>query len=400
MTLDDELPDLFHELAEAHPVGPPPELSDDVFVRATSTSTSSPGRSPVLVGLAAAACVALVVGGLAFLSGRDANPTVSDQPAVTTSTVAPESTPPTTSPLPNAAGVAAVLAPPAQSSIRLISAQHWGKGGIASGAVVAPDGTVFGITVGTGPTWLPVTDEWETIPSERRGLDTIAGRDVAAMVDASAPGQIYRTVRDACWSIELVTADAPMWSDDVTTLISAITPNRDVQPVDDPAVTVEVPDGWTSLGAGRFLESWTIELQVDIDGTTHDVHLAQRPNAPVGVLLYGESNPTPFDHDGQQWWSVDTVTTPGRTSVIGNAGLGAFRIDSDLPAEKLVDIIDELTPTGTDRLPESSGVGATVDSVAEATTEISGDTIAPGDGTAPSNTQCGSLGTGLDLIDS
>lgn len=395
MTLEDELPDLFHELAEAHPVGPRPDLFEDVFVR--MTSTSPPRRSPVLVRLAAAACVALVVGGLVFLSGRDVEPAVSDQPAATTSTVAPESTPPTTSPRPNAVGVATVLAPPAESSIRLISAQHWGSGGIASGAVVAPDGTVFSITVGAGPTWLPDTDQWETIPSERRGLDTIAGRDVAAMVDASAPRQIYRTVRDACWSIELVTADAPMWSDDVTTLISAITPNRDVQPGDNPAVTVEVPNGWTSLGAGRFMESWTMDLQVDVDGTTHDVHLAQRPNAPVGVLLYGESNPTPFDHDGLQWWSVDTVTTPGQTSVIGDAGLGAFRIDSDLPADKLVDIIDELTPTAASRLTVSPR-GDTIDTVDQAMTETSGDTIAPGDRTAPATTQCGSLGTGLDLI--
>lgn len=393
MTLEDELPDLFHELAAAHPVGPRPELSDQVLVR----TTPPPRRSPVVVWLAAAACVALVVGGLAFLSGRDAKPAVSDQPAVTTSTVAPDSTAPPTSPLPSAAGEAIVLAPPAGSSIRLISARHWGNGGIASGAVVAPDGTVFSISVGTGPTWLPDTDQWDAIPSERRALDTIAGRDVAAMIDGSAPGQIYRTVRDDCWSIELVTADAPMWSGEVTTFISAITPNRDVQPVDDYAVTVDVPDGWTSLGAARFLESWTMELQVDIDGTRHDVHLAQRPNAPVGVLLSGESNPVPFDHNGRQWWAVDIVTTPGMTSVIGDEGFGAFHIASDLTTEQLVEIIDELTPTAANTLSDTAS-GA-VDTVAEAVTEISADTIAAAAGTGRPGTQCGELGSGLDLID-
>lgn len=392
MTLDDELPDLFHELAAAHPVGPRPELSDQVLVR----TTPSPRRSPVVVWLAAAACVALVVGGLVLLSGRDANPAVSDQPAVTTSAAAPDSTAPPTSPLPSAAGEATVLAPPAGSSIRLISARHWGSGGLASGAVVAPDGTVFSIHVGTGPTWLPDTDQWDAIPSERRALDTIAGRDVAAIVDGSAPGQIYRTVRDDCWSIELVTADAPMWSGEVTTLISAITPNRGVRPSDDHAVTVEIPDGWSSLGAGRFSERWTMELQVDIDGTVHDVHLAQRPSAPVGVLLSGESNPVPFDHNGRQWWAVDIVTTPGMTSVIGDAGFGAFHITSDLTAEQLVEIVDELIPTAANTLPDNAS--ETVDNVMEIEPEVSNDTIAATAATSL-GTQCGSLGSGLDLIE-
>jgi len=290
------------------------------------------------------------------------------------------------------------LAPPADSDVRLVSVQDWDTSGVASGAVVAPDGTVFSIYVSPGPTWLSDSPDWDAIPPERRGLDTVAGRDVAAIVDESAPGQIYRTVRDGCWSIEIVTADIPMWNDDVTTLIEAITTNRDVQPVDEAAVTVDVPDVWTSLGGGRMLQSWTMELQVDIDGTTHDVHLAQRPNAPVGVLLSGESNPVPFDHNGQQWWAVDIVTTPGMTSVIGNAGLGAFHIISDLPAAQLVGIIDELTHTGTDRLPELSG--ATVDTVAVGMTEFSTDTIAPNSGSSPSSTRCGTLGTGLDLIES
>jgi hypothetical protein len=189
-----------------------------------------------------------------------------------------------------------------------------------------------------------------------------------------------------------------MWSDDVTTLIEAITLNGEVEAVDEAAVTVDVPDGWTSLGGGRMVQSWTMDLRVDIDGTPHDVHLAQRPNAPIGVLLSGESNPVPFDHNGQQWWAVDIVTTPGMTSVIGNAGLGVFHITSDLTAAQLVEIIDELTPTGTDSLPDPAG--GTVDTVAEAMTEVSTDTVAPTAGMSLPGTQCGVLGTGLELIDS
>ncbi len=111
MTLEDELPDLFHELADAHTVGNPPGLGDGLV---DASPSLSPQRSRTLIGLTAA-CIALGVGGLVILSGRNTNPTVSDQPTVTTSTMPPDSTPPTTSPLPNSPGVAVVLAPPADS---------------------------------------------------------------------------------------------------------------------------------------------------------------------------------------------------------------------------------------------------------------------------------------------
>lgn len=86
------------------------------------------------------------------------------------------------------------------------------------------------------------------------------------------------------------------------------------------------------------------------------------------------------------------------TSVIGNAGLGAFHITSDLPATQLVEIIDELAPTSADQLPASPD--ATVDTAVEGMTEFSTDTIAPDAGTTPAATRCGALGVGLDLADS
>lgn len=96
-----------------------------------------------------------------------------------------------------------------------------------------------------------------------------------------------------------------------------------------------------------MLRSWVMELQVDVDGRTHDVHLAQVPDAPVGFLLAGESNPRPFEHDGRQWWTVDIVTTPGMTSVVGTTDLGAFHITADLPADELATIVDSLVVTST-----------------------------------------------------
>lgn len=386
MTLETELPHLFNELANDHTVGTPPQLDDDAL-------KPSPPRSRVLVGLAAAVSVAALVGGLVVLSGRDAEPAASDQPSLSTSTLPATATPPTGSP-----SGKTLLAPSSNGDVRLTSLQDWDRSGIATGAVVSPDGTVFSITVGAGPSWLPDSSDWDSIPSDQRGVDTVAGRDVAAVIDGTAPTQIYRTIRDDCWAIDITTADEPMWSEDVATLIGALATNRNADSTNEAAATVEVPVGWTSLGGGRMPQSWTMTLDVDIDGVTHEVHLAQVPDAPVGVLLSGESNPVAFDHNGQQWWSVDSVTTPGMTTVIGDAGLGAFHITSDLSAEQLISIVDTLTPTPTDQLaivPQGPTVTAVSDQMVE---ESPTDTIAPNAGGAATTAPCGTLGTGLNLV--
>lgn len=398
MNLEQELPHLFNELADDHAVGSPPRLDGG---DALTVMPSPPQRSRVLVGLAAVAAVAALVGGLVVLSGRDPGPAISDQTLTSTSTP-PMSSPPATSPLSNPSGVT-LLAPAANSDVRLIALQDWDRSGVATGAVVSPTGTVFSFAVGTGPSWLPDHPEWDAIPTDERGLDTIAGRDVAAVVDASAPTQIYRTVRDDCWSINITSAGEPLWSDDVATLIDAIATNRNPVPATEAAVTVDVPDGWTSLGGGRMLHSWTMTLEVDSDGGTHQVNLAQVPNAPIGVLLSGESNPVAFEHNGQQWWSVDIVTTPGMTTVVGNTGLGAFHITSDLSAEQLVEIVDTLTPTPTDQLaivPQAPTDTAVPDvTVDEMVDGVPTDTAATNAGTSATTESCGTLGTGLDLVD-
>lgn len=66
MNLEEELPRLFDELAADHAVGSPPRLDAGVsFKRQRSAQ-----RPRVLVGLAAAAIVGVLVGGLVILSGR------------------------------------------------------------------------------------------------------------------------------------------------------------------------------------------------------------------------------------------------------------------------------------------------------------------------------------------
>lgn len=66
MTLEEELPRLFDELAADHTVGAPPQLD----ASASFKQPRSPQRPRILVGLAAAAIVGVLVGGLVILSGR------------------------------------------------------------------------------------------------------------------------------------------------------------------------------------------------------------------------------------------------------------------------------------------------------------------------------------------
>jgi hypothetical protein len=377
MTLEHDLPGLLDELAANHHVGHAPPLG----LHALPLEPARRHHSSAPRVLAVAACTAFVIGGLVFIGGRSKpDTTPANQPDTSPSEVGVPTTMPNAT---NDATGGVVLAPPPTESVELLSAMEFDRSATAAGALTAPDGTVFSLIVSNGPTWPPSGNDWNAIPAERRDVRTVAGREVAAIIDATSPTQIYRTVRDSCWAVEVVTADEATWSDDVTTLIGALRINDSFTSADGAAVSVDVPPGWTSLGGGRMLTSWVMELTVDIDGHPHNVHLAQVPNAPVGFLLAGESNPRPFDHNGRQWWTVDIVTTPGMTSVIGTTDLGAFHITSDLPTDELVTIVDTLVPTPTAQLASYSGVPGTA--VVD-TTPVRGQA-----------TSCGDLGVGITI---
>jgi hypothetical protein len=384
MTLEDELPRLLDELANDHAVGAPPLLPHPDIARAT-THRRAPARRALLV---VAVVVATTVVGLMFLTDwRNADAPSGPTPSTPTNTA------PATMPLlddPDVAVVrarAVLLAPAAGSDIELVAVDERNRYNGASGALVAPDGTVFKIVITPlVDEWLPERPEWTSIPADQRDIATIAGYEVAAVVDASSPTQIYRYVRDRCWSIEIPSAGEEMWSEDLNTLLDALTVDYDVGPVDEAAITVDVPVGWQSLGGGRMLLSWNMQLVVNVDGLPHTVQLSQVPNAAIGYVVGGESNPRPFRHGNAQWWEIDSVTTPGYTTVAGTART-TFSITSDLSADQLATIVDTLVPTPVGQLvvtPDPS-----------ATTEIALESVLP----SSSLSGCGNMGMGVDLVD-
>ena len=247
MTLEHDLPGLLDELAADHHVGHAPPL--DLHTLPIEPARHHHSSAPRV--LAVAACTALTIGGLVFVGGRSKPDTIpGNQPATSPSEVGVPTTMPNTTD--TTGGV--VLAPATTGSIDLLSVTESDLSATAAGALVAPDGTVFSLFIASGSPWPPSRDDyWNSIPAERRDVRTIAGREVAAIIDASAPTQIYRTVRDDCWAVEVDTADEATWSDDVTTLIGALRINDSVTSADGAAVSIDLPQGWTSLGGGRML---------------------------------------------------------------------------------------------------------------------------------------------------
>lgn len=98
-----------------------------------------------------------------MLSDRNADSPVFDQPADQRSTTT--TVPPAPAAVVDDAPMI-ILAPLADSDIRVTSpgVLAWDTSGAASGAVVAPDGTVYSIAVSPHPSWLPDTADWEAIP--------------------------------------------------------------------------------------------------------------------------------------------------------------------------------------------------------------------------------------------
>ncbi len=144
MTLEDELPRLLDELANDHAVGAPPLLPHPDIARAT-THRRAPARRALLV---VAVVVATTVVGLMFLTDwRNADAPSGPTPSTPTNTA------PATMPLlddPDVAVVrarAVLLAPAAGSDIELVAVDERNRYNGASGALVAPDGTVFKIVI-------------------------------------------------------------------------------------------------------------------------------------------------------------------------------------------------------------------------------------------------------------
>jgi hypothetical protein len=301
---------LFTKLADATPVEP-----DATFTPRRGVHVQLAPKQPIRSRLMIAVSMVLVLGAAAALVVRHAEGP-SGEP--TPSTSAPPSDSPSGLWLPQTI----------DGALRIVGYAHHEGSPTAQGAVVAPDGTVFGLSANapsasTAP------------PQERRRIGAF---DVEAVADGTSPAEIYRSIIDDCVAVDITTADEEMWSADTVTLINGLT-------ISGSTVHFDLPAGWTTLGAN----AWKVQYQATIEsttaGTTHELTLVQMPGATLGFYLDAmESPPKEVTVGGQRGWLIAGVTTPGYNTLVALRGSTPFSLAGEVPGDELVRIAESMTP--------------------------------------------------------
>ena len=320
--LEDQLRAYFGELAVSTPVEQPVSFAPRLTHVQVLSSHSARPRQLALVS--SITLVVLAVAAFAVLQKRDPTPS-----GIGSTTPAPvDSTTPSTTPEPVGVDGAVLWAPSTSSAVRIVGYTSWEAAAGSTGAVVAPDGRVFGLTLNA---YYPDT------PAEGE-LRHVGGFDVRAIADATAPAEVYRLIHDGCLSFGIITAGEDPWSDNTTALINGLT----LDPTD---AQLKLPTGWTSLGSSALMAQYGLDIAVTAGGTTNTISLFQMPGAPAGAYLQGmESPPQPVALDGGGTvWVIHGVTTDGFNEIVGERNGTAFRLMGVATSAQLLDLAATMT---------------------------------------------------------
>lgn len=307
--LEDQLRTYFGELADSTPVEQP--VSFAPLLTQVQVLSSHSARPRHLALVSSIALVVLAVAAFAVLQSRDPGP--SEIGSAT----------PSTTPEPVDVEGSVLWAPSASSAVRIVGYTTWDPAAGSAGAVVAPDGRVFGLTLNA---YYPGT------PAEGELLH-VGRYDVRALADATAPAEVYRLIHEGCLSFGIVTAGEDPWSDNTTALINGLTLN----PTN---AQLKLPTGWTSLGSSALMAQYGLDIEVSAGDTTNTISLFQMPGAPAGAYLQGmESPPQPVVLDGVGTvWVIHGVTTDGFTEIVGERDGTAFRLMGVATSAQLLDL--------------------------------------------------------------
>ena len=280
-----------------------------------SRTSSSPRRPRTLTICAAAFVVTLA--GLVAIRSRDDGPAQPDQPlespVATTSEIAssiPSSDPP-------------LFAPPESATVSVTShAVHSMSG--AAGAVIAPDGRIFGI--GLSPA--------SSLAAPTGDLRHIGEFDVRAMTDRTAPEEIYRWISSGCLALDITTAGEAAFSANTEALIEGLT-------IRDDDVTLTLPTGWSLLGASARKTQYQSGLHIAVGDTTTELNLFQMPDTSIGVYLVSfETPPQPIDVNGDPSWVIPSATTEGYTTLVGERDGTAFTLSGRATPAELIAVAE------------------------------------------------------------
>ncbi len=306
---EDQLRDHFRDVAEAMNVTTPDRFNLVQPTAVTVGPRTRPARrvlAPAAIGVAA---VAICVVGLIAIRGNDNGTRVNstDQGFVTT---VPPAGP-------------ALFTPSDSDKYSVTTRQVFEPDSSWTGAASTPDGRVFGFSLGEY--------SGDELPSDE--TREIGKLTVTASTDGTAPDEIYRTVRTGCIALTVATASEPAFSDDTIRIFGSLK-------LADAAVNIELPSGWTNLGASLHGAQYVSQLGL-AGHTTETLTLMQMPNAPIGVYLAtAETAPEPVDVRGDRAWIIRSTTTAGFTTLVGERDGTAFRLDGLATPDQLVAIAE------------------------------------------------------------
>ena len=299
--LDDRLRGLFSDLAEATPVATPSRFQPERIAYADRAPDR--GRRAKRLVLAGVAAAVIVIVGLIGIYVRD------DTAKVTTAAI------PSTDP---------VLWVPDTSSGKITAYEQADPGPINQGAVRAPDGTVFDISLNAN------SGDAGTAGEERQ----IGGHTVRLATDASATGVVYRSIALGCSNLGVTSAEEDPWSSNAVALLQGVA-------VVDGTVRLALPLGWISLGAAPAGHQFGTSFDVTVDGRKQTLSMWQMPDAPVGFYLrVGQGKPQPVEVAGRQGWTFDSASSPGYTTLVAERDGTAFFIAGPVPASQLIEIAE------------------------------------------------------------
>ncbi|MGB7235296.1 MAG: hypothetical protein WBD41_04860, partial [Rhodococcus sp. (in: high G+C Gram-positive bacteria)] len=200
-----------------------------------------------------------------------------------------------------------------------------------SGAVMSPDGTIYGLSIAP-------TQPIETFPTSYEER-TIGGLDAWAFEDGSAPTQIRRGVETGCATLSVTTGQGDMWPADLETL------TRSLRIDDAGIVTIDLPTGWRSLSAGGTADQYLSTLTIRFEGTDYRLNSRQTIGQPVGVFLSSpETNPVPVADEVDNVWFIEGGTTPGWNTIVGVQNDTLYEISGLAPLKVLIATAESLQP--------------------------------------------------------
>lgn len=261
-----------------------PQLSD--LLRRTLQAKAE--QTPAVVGrkrshspqkarglpLVAAAVVALGIVGTVLVNTRDRPDAASDP------TATPASTPDLSttdareivSPPPDAPGLSVSPAPPGPLTP---------SSGSGTGVIVSPSGTLVVLQNNLGSFPPPPA------PTESR---EVAGNDVTTWNEAGGI-RVY-SFKSGCSSIQLaaITSDEP-WTDDMQTVLEQITV------LQNGAIALDLPSGWTSYGGGRPGPRYHYEFTMTADGSPVTFQVTQTFDSDIGATVRAlDAEPTTINN--------------------------------------------------------------------------------------------------------